>query len=157
MNKGTFPISVLLAMSNITVVTVDGSPVLNPFPWSAFLPPRTAFEMETERYILAGVAGVSVPLSWVNVRANEHQAFVWDILNNVREDYLFVAGQTTRWRLPIFVYFLSKYGHLFFCFRSSFETQFFLLKAVYFGICYILCNIYKWVGNFLRAQMLISC
>ena len=60
--KRHFRFFVLLTMSNITVVTVDGSPVLNPFPWSAFLPPQTASEIEIVRYILVGVAGVSVPL-----------------------------------------------------------------------------------------------
>ena len=117
MNEETFPISVSLTMPNIAVVTVDDSPVLKPFPLSAFLPPQTTSEMEIVRFILAGVAGVSVPLCWVNGGAiNEHQAFVWDILNNIREDYIFVAGHTRQCRWPIFIYFLSKCGHLFFVF-----------------------------------------
>jgi hypothetical protein len=49
-------------MSNATVVTIDGWPVLNPYSWSAFLPHQFAVEAEIQRYILAGVTGVSVPL-----------------------------------------------------------------------------------------------
>ena len=117
-NEDTFRTSVFLTMSN-TTVTVDGSPVLNPFSWSAFLPPDVAAEVNVESFILAGVAGVRVSLCWVNGRADEHQAFVWDILNNIREDYILVTRRS-RLGLPIIIYVLSKYAHLIlFFFRSK--------------------------------------
>jgi hypothetical protein len=59
-----------------------------------------------------------------------HQAFVWDILNNIRKDYIFVTRPDTKLRLLTIVYFLSKYAHLLFFFRSSFQTHFLLVTRL---------------------------
>ena len=46
-------------------------------------------------------------------RANEHQAYIWDLLNTIPQDCKLVAKQS-RLRLPTVIYFLSKYDLLFF-------------------------------------------
>lgn len=106
-----------------TTVTVDGWPLLNPFSSSVFLSPEMAHEMQIARYILVGASGVSFSLRWVSGKANEHQAFVWDFLYNIRNDFIFASRQG-RWGLPTIVYFLSKYSRLFFfCFVLVFRLN----------------------------------
>jgi len=96
-------------MPNTTII-VNGSAILNPFSPMTFLSPEQAFQLKISRYILVGTLGVSCQSVYLSVEsvkmANVYQALLWDIISNLKIDYILLSRH--RIRSQTVIYFISK-------------------------------------------------
>ena len=88
-------------------------PHLNPDTSLAFLPPTIATQLEAIRYLSVVVLGVSgyilgVVISKIHFLFDYHQAFAWDILGSLSQDYRLFTKQ--KFNLPTVAYFVSRFA-----------------------------------------------